>query len=174
MLVNDTNLDRINRIRDTRYYDAFKSVRNRIQKHNPPDILMACIRKLREYDAAYGDKLLALLKVCPAWFLFHLIKWTIVYGNFATGHRNKPLSERDFNFLVHKVHQLSSKVRLPNEFGSLFLFFRCTAYQQFWIQESISRDCIGRQSFLFGNLEINHTFQSDFRSYFVALYVVNR
>jgi hypothetical protein len=142
---------------DSRAYSAFKRVRNRLRKNYPEDIVLACISRMMRPDASSIEE----MRRYQPWFLFLLIKWTLLYGEFLSPRRRR-LELRDFNYLVNLMHDLNSAVRQPSEYDNIFLFLRNVAFQQFWLQEVLAAPRLSRQSIMFGHLVQSHPFGSEF------------
>ena len=138
----------------SQYFDAFKRVRNRLRRFDPGAIVVEAIERLH---AQQPDDIESLKKQ-PPWFLFLLIKWTIVYGDFLPGDKLE-LTPQEFNGLINRIHDIDGSVRLPSQYDDLFLFLRGMAYQQFWHQELPSRSTISRQAGFFHSLDRSHRFR---------------
>ncbi len=140
------------------YYDAFKRVRNRMCKFNAADIIILAIARLHAQKS--GD--LESYRSQPPWFLFLLIKWAIIHGDFAPSQR-RILNDSEFNRLLNLMHEVDGTLRLPTQFSNIFFFLRGMAYQQFWHQSSPGRIAICRQSLLFRYIDKSHRFRAWFR-----------
>ena len=64
---------------ENKYYNAFKQVRNRIRKYDARDVIINCIARLHAPEANSIQK----MRTQPPWRLFLLLKWTLVFGEFA-------------------------------------------------------------------------------------------
>jgi len=142
---------------EERSNEAFRKVRNRLKKHYPEEIVLACISKLNEQPQDRIEH----LRRYPPWRLLLLIKWTFIYGEYLSPYRKK-LNTENFNYLLNLVHDFNGSLRLPSEYENIFLFFRNMAFQQFWLQQSFSMPNFARQRLLFGKLESTHTFKIKF------------
>ncbi len=143
-----------------RVFEYFKKIRNRLKRHYPEDILLACIIRLNKKFNTIEENIQE-LRWFPPWFLYLLIKWTIKYGEYLSPDR-KPLTEKDFRYLINLIHDYFGVQRGPNDYGGIYLFFRTVAFQQFWLQENFTVNRLGRQSKLFSNLPTNHYFKTIF------------
>lgn len=144
-------------LNEERANSAFRRVRNRLRKHAPLDIVLACIQKLNENSPDRVQH----LRMYPPWRLLLLTKWAVIYGEYLSPDR-KPLTQRDFNHLLNLMHDLEGQLKPPGEYTSVFLFFRIMAFQQFWLQHELHMASFARQSLLFARLSCNHPFQRRF------------
>lgn len=135
---------------ESKYYAAFKRVRNTIQKFSAASIVHEAVRRLHAVKA--GD--IEAYVTHQPWAVLLLIKWTLCHGNFS-GDREW-IGSPQFNKLLNLMHDVDGAGRLPTQFGSAFLFFRSMAYQQFWLQEDIHYLRFARQSLLFSSLDSSH------------------
>lgn len=142
---------------EERVNTAFRRVRNRLRKHYPEEIILACIKKLNEKPQ---DRIQH-LRMYPPWRLLLLMKWTFIYGEYLSPYR-KSLTLSDFNYLLNLMHNLEGCLRRPSEYENVFLFFRNIAFQQFWLQHELNWANFARQSILFGRLDKRHPFQERF------------
>lgn len=142
---------------EERVNEAFRKVRNRLKKHYPEEIILACIKKLNEHPT---DKLQH-LTMYPPWRLLLLIKWTFIYGEYLSPYR-KRLTVGSFNYLLNRMHDFEGSLRHPGEYVNIFIFFRNMAFQQFWLQHEFNMVNFARQSLLFGRLDNRHPFQRRF------------
>ena len=142
---------------DSKAYSVFRRIRNRLRKYYPEKIVLACILRMMRPDASSIEE----LRRYPPWFLFLLIKWALLYGEFLSP-RYRHFEPRDFNNLVNLMHGLNGAVRRPSEYDNIFLFLRNVAFQQFWLQEALAAPRLSRQSIMFGHLEQSHSFRSEF------------
>jgi len=142
---------------EERVNEAFRKVRNRLRKHYPEEIILACVKKLNEHPQDGIEH----LRMYPAWRLLLLVKWTFTYGDYLSPNR-RPLNVRDFNYLLNLMHDLAGCLRTPSEYENIFLFFRNMAFQQFWLQHELNLADFARQSVLFGRLDKGHPFQQRF------------
>ena len=140
---------------EQRVFEYFKKVRNRIKIYYPESIVFQCILKL-------NDKNKNIMQF-PDWFLFLLIKWSLLYGDFIDSNRRK-LTIRDFNYLINLMHELFNVQRGPNDYENFQIFFRTSGHPQFWLQENLPINRLGRQVLLFYHLEKNHSFNKYFYS----------
>lgn len=143
-----------------RAFEYFKRIRNRIRRHYPEDIVLACILRLNKKFNSNEDYVQE-LRTFPPWFLYLLIKWTIKYGEYLSPDR-KPLKESDFIYLINLVHEYFGVQRGPTDYGGFYLFFRTLAFQQFWLQENYVINRLGRQAKLFAKVPSNHYFKTVF------------
>ena len=143
---------------EVKYKEAVKKVHNRLKKHRSAEIIRECVRRLHEFDRTNIQQ----FRHYPPWFLLILIKWTLVYGDFKPS-KPKKLTPQAFARLINLVHNVDGTQRLPSQYGSVFLFFRSIAYQQFWLQENMASGRLCRQSFLFAHLDPSHSLRSWFQ-----------
>ncbi len=143
--------------RESTVNEAFRRVRNRLRKHYPEEIILACVSKLNEQPS---DKMRHLV-MYPPWRLLLLVKWALLHGDYVSPDR-RLLEVNDFNYLLNLMHDLEGKLRLPSEYDNAFLFFRNMAFQQFWLQREFNMVSFGRQGMLFGALDNSHPFQKTF------------
>jgi hypothetical protein len=137
--------------------EAFRRVRNRLRKHYPEEIILACIGKLNEKTCNSLEQ----LRNYPPWRLLLLIKWTIMFGEYLAPHR-KRLTVNNFIYLINLMHDLDGHLRLPSQYEGILLFLRNIAFQQFWLQHQMNLADFSRQSILFDRLNSNHRFQKNF------------
>ena len=143
---------------ENRVWEGFRRVRNRLQKHYPEQVIFACIEQLNERPP---DRIQH-WRFYPPWRLLLLIKWASAYGDYISPGR-RPLTPKDFNYLVNLMHDLEGMQRPPARFEDLFLFFRKMAFQQFWLQSELNPSAFGRQSLLFNHLVETHSLKKWFR-----------
>jgi len=136
---------------------AFRKVRNRLKKHFPFEIVLACVKRLNEHPT---DRL-EHLRMYPPWRLLLLIKWALIHGEYIAPNR-RPLTVARFNYLLNLMHDFEGSLRHPGEYENIFLFFRNMAFQQFWLQHEFNMINFARQSLLFGRLDNYHPFQKRF------------
>ncbi len=143
---------------DTKFYQAFKRIRNKIRRYYPEEIILECIRYLNHPSA----HMLAYIRKYQPWHLLLLIKWTVLYGEF-TSPRRKHLTPSDFQSLIQLFYALNDRIKSPSQYEHLLLFLRNVAFQQFWLQEVPSSVQLARQSILFGDLAENHSLNTRFK-----------
>jgi len=146
-----------NHFNEERVNAAFRRVRNRLKKHFPFEIILACIKKLNEHPV---DELQH-LRMYPPWRLLLLIKWAFIYGEYLSPSR-KSLTVNSFHYLLNRMHDFEGCLRHPGEYENIFLFFRNMAFQQFWLQHEFNMVSFARQNLLFGKLDNGHPFQKRF------------
>lgn len=146
---------------ESRVRDSFRKVRNRLRKHYPEEIILACIAKLNErhYDSIQH------LRLYPPWRLLLLVKWTLLYGEYLSPSR-RALNDRDFRYLLGLMRDLEGNLRLPSEYDNIFLFLRNLSFQQFWLQGDLDMAGFARQEILFGQLPDNHPYRKSFEHEF--------
>ena len=142
---------------EERVNEAFRKVRNRLRKHYPEEIILACVKKLNEQPK---DKIQH-LRTYPPWRLLLLVKWTLIHGEYLAPDRRR-LTVNSFNYLLKLMHDLEGCLRHPSEYENIFLFLRNMAFQQFWLQHELNLADFARQSILFGRLDRKHPFQQRF------------
>ena len=81
------------------YYAAFRTVQNRLRTLPAGEILMEAIGRLR---AQKRDDI-GSLRMQPPWLLLLLLKWTVLFGDFA-GPWRREFSKREFDHLVNLMH----------------------------------------------------------------------
>jgi hypothetical protein len=154
-------MNEIPKFSELRVFDYFKKVRNKIRNYYPQEIVLACITKLNDDK---GDQIQK-LRLYPFWFMFLLIKWSVLYGEYSDPDR-KHFKTRDFNNLINLMHDLFGVQRGPDDYENIHHFFRTSTYPQFWLQENLPINKLGRQVLLFYKLEENHRFNQIFLNKF--------
>jgi hypothetical protein len=101
---------------EERVNEAFRRVRNRLKKHIPEEVILACVRKLNQKSA---DNIWH-MRFYPPWRLLLLIKWTLVHGDYLSPRRRR-ISTSDFNYLLNLMHDLEGRLRTPIEYPNIFL-----------------------------------------------------
>ena len=96
------------------------------------------------------------------WNLFLAIKWTFQEQD-SLAHRRRRATLNDAHNVLNLVHSMEGAAPIPNDLGSIALFVRRIAFQQFWIG-SVDGAAVARQEILFGNLQPNHTFNREFEA----------
>jgi hypothetical protein len=148
----------LNHGNDSRYFDAFKKVRNRIRNYDAGAIALQCLDRLHAPNADEVDN----MRRQPPWILLLLLKWTIQYGDF-TSYGKKILLEPDLNSLINLMHDVSNAAPLPRETDHPLVLVRPLGYQQFWHQQPPQHISLARQGLLFGKLDPSHTFRRWFQ-----------
>lgn len=143
---------------ESAYYDAYKTIRNKIRKYDPDALIDSCFNYLREPVREQ----LEYVKRHP-WLVLLLVKWTLLDDEALTRARRPP-NRSEFISLVNQVLAIEDRVRLPTEFESLTLFFRAIAYQQFLYQRRASPIVVGRQILYFAALQDDHYIAHTFAS----------
>jgi hypothetical protein len=138
-------------------FTAYKRVRNRIRKHFPDQLILACISQLLHSDATKVERMIN----WRPWDLLLIIKWTILESRNSQPVL-KGVSYNDLAHLMNLMHDLNGSLRLPSEFDNIFLFLRNIANQQVWVQEDFLSARFARQRLIFGSLVQTHSFQSHF------------
>lgn len=138
-------------------YEIFKTLRNRLRKFRPEEVVHYCIRQLnpgRSFE-------LSELSQRPPWLLLLLIKWVATYGDFLSPNR-RALTERTMEELIATVHELWGK-DLPSCYENDYLYFRARFQQQYWLQELFLVPEMSRQCILFLGVGSEHQFSTAFR-----------
>ncbi len=127
---------------------TMKRLRKEIRQFDPKEIVDACIKQQRYLP----------------WFSLLLIKWTFLYGRWDKVVPNKEFDGTTLGRLMNRMHKLNDLARLLRQYDHIYLFFRNSAFQQFWLQEETEDKArLARQIFLFRNLRDNHTFKREFK-----------
>jgi len=138
-------------------YRIFKTLRNRLRKFRPEEVIRYCIRQLNPGQsfewAQVGQR--------PPWLFLLLIKWTAVYGDFLSPAR-RTFGERDAQEVLATLFEVWGQ-DLPSCYDNEYLFFRARFQQQYWWQELFLVSDMSRQFILFFDLEPEHQFSSTFR-----------
>ena len=145
------------RFSEERVTESFKSIRNRLRKSYPEEVILACIRKLNQHP----PDPIQFWRKYPPWKLLLIIKWTFIHGEYLSPDR-RVLSGRDFNYILYLMGELEKRIRMPNQYENVFLLFRNMAFQQFWLQHELRLSTFSRQSVLFGKLDTTHPFHIKF------------
>lgn len=142
-----------------------KRLRKEIRQFDPKKIVDACIAQLRTWEKTTDiQNQFLLYRRYPPWFLLLLIKWSFLYGRWDKVLPNKEFDGTTLGRLMNRMHNLDNLTRLPRQYDHTYLFFRNSAFQQFWLQEETEDKArLARQIFLFGNLQDNHTFKREFK-----------
>ena len=127
-------------------YQDFKPIRNRLRKHSPVSIIEHCVARLHDPNLWTSDA----VRHYPPWNLLLVIKWSLLHGDFDDP-RKPRASLNDLNRITNALLQLGDKVRMPNEYPSVWLFLKNIAFQQFWLQREVGAAQIGRQELLFAS-----------------------
>lgn len=99
-------------------YEIFKTLRNRLRKFRPEEVVHYCIRQLNPGRSFEWEE----VRHRPLWLLFLLIKWIAVNGDFLSPTR-RALSERDTKEFIATLIELQGK-DLPTCYENGYLFFR--------------------------------------------------
>lgn len=143
---------------EEKYYDAYKSVRNRFRNFDSQLLIVGCLNYLHQPTKSDLEQ----IEKCP-WLVLLLIKWILIdEQSFST--KKKIPSPQDFNELFQLVHDLGKHIRLPTQFDHHRLFFRCISFQQFIYQHGFSLSHLTRQIVLFSELQDNHLIKTQFRA----------
>jgi predicted regulator of Ras-like GTPase activity (Roadblock/LC7/MglB family) len=137
-------------------YGIFKTLRNRLRKFRPEEVVHYCIRQLNPGRSFEWAEVMRR----PPWLLLLLIKWTAVNGDFLPPNR-RALSERDTEEIIAMLHEIWGK-DLPSCYENLYLFFRARFQQQYWLQELFLVPEMSRQYILFLDLDPEHRFSATF------------
>ena len=138
--------------------EAFKSVRDRLRRYRPLEVIQQCVTILNSPKATNE----IFISRYPPWSILLLIKWTLIYGNFDSA-RFRQLTGERFEKLVDSLHEYGKgAVRLYPDKCSRFLFFHRCAFQQFWFQRRREYPRLARQHEMFANSHesLQQVFQS--------------
>lgn len=138
-------------------YGLFKTLRNRLRKFRPEDVVHYCIRQLNPGRPFELEE----VRRRPPWLLLLLVKWTAVNGDFLSPNR-RAFSERDAEEIIAALHEIWGR-DLPNCYENVYLFLRAHFQQQYWWQELPLVPEMSRQYILFLDLEPEHRFSVTFR-----------
>lgn len=140
------------------FYSDYKYVRNKFRKYNSIVLLDEAFKFLyKSYPTKFKE-----FKNKQPWQVLLLIKWILIDDKFLSTKRNEP-SEKDFLKILQSVRNLGGKVRMPDEYDHLRLFFRNMSYQQIMYQQNFNMNAFSRQLILFSDLNDNHSIKSNFR-----------
>lgn len=144
------------KFRESTYFAAFKSLRNRFRKFDSIALIQTALTW-----ANSGSNEVEKAKKQP-WLMLLLVKWVLMDDHFYSAGRPMP-SRGEFLRLAQQVQDLSDKTRPLNEYDDLHLWLRSMATQQFWLQQGFSHADFARQYVLFGDLEPDHRIRVKFR-----------
>lgn len=143
---------------EAKAYATFKTLRNRLRKFRPEEVVHYCIRQLNPGRSFEWTE----VAQRPPWLYLLLIKWVVVYGDFLSPAR-RVFSERDAEEIVAALHEIWGQ-DLPSCYDNEYLFFRARFQQQYWWQELFLVPDMSRQYILFFDLEPEHHFSATFRA----------
>lgn len=149
---------RSERFSETPYYEAYKTIRNKLRTYDPIGLIQMCLRYLHQPAA----KPLDYLKRYP-WCVMLLIKWILVDEKFTDRNRPTPTADQATN-LLQQVVNLANKVRMPSEHDSVTIFIRAMVFQQVLYQRRSPITLISRQMLYFGGLDEAHYISLTFRT----------
>lgn len=134
------------------YMRAFRKLERRLRTHRADVIAEGCIDKLHEVErrspSDYGGWL--------PWHLLLVLRWGLEFGRRQGP--SQPVTEQTLAQLVNLVHEMSGEAQahLLDEPHGVRKWFRAIAYQQFWLQQGLRGDDLGRQWSLFATLDGDH------------------
>jgi len=141
-----------------RLFLQYKPLRNLIRRYQPLSLVGHFIGALHEVQQGGAD---VMVRYQP-WNLFLAIKWTFQEQD-PLAHRRRLATLNDAHKVLNLIHEMEGTAPIPNDLESLALFVRRIAFQQFSLG-SVDGAAVARQEILFGNLQSNHTFNSEFEA----------
>lgn len=141
------------------FYEQFKIVRNRIRKFDSISLITRTSSKLHEIEY----KEITDWNGWLPWNLLLLIKWSAEHG--GSYYPPKEFSDKSLVNISNLMHDFAS----TNDFldqgdeGGLRKFMRVLAFQQFWIQRSVSSWEVVRQYILFTGEENEDPVRENFK-----------
>jgi len=139
------------------YYAAFKQVRNKFRKYSYHELIG---ESLGYINAPAKDDIESSKR--HPWLVLMFVKWVLLDDSFPNKNAKLPTSS-EVNAILQLVYELSEKLRMPNEYEHVNLFFRNIAFQQFIYQIDFYYAHLSRQSILFSGLDKNHYICKAFR-----------
>lgn len=131
---------------------TFNCIKNRISDHSKDDIISFCYQLM---DAKKNE-------VFPIWFVFIIMKWTMIYG----GNRYPPkkLTPEKFNNIYNSVSKLneghiSSFIKNKQVDRAFQVLFN----QQFYLQKSVYREIFSSQLKLFTTIRGKYDIDKSFK-----------
>ena len=141
---------------EERYYAAFKKVRNKFRKYRYYELIGGAL----EYINSPAKNKIESIERHP-WMVMLFVKWVFLDDQYPNI-RGKVATKSDVNSLLQSTYEMSDKLRMPNEYDHLSLFFRNIAFQQFLYQIDFYYAHLSRQSILFSGLDKNHYIYKEF------------
>lgn len=141
---------------EARYYAEFKKLRNRFRKYRYHDLIGGAIAYI---NAPAKDKIESMMR--HPWIVMLFVKWIFLDDKYPNTN-GKAATKNEVYGLLQLAYELSSKLRMPNEYEHYTLFFRNTAFQQFLYQIDFHYAHLSRQSILFSSLDKNHYIYREF------------
>ena len=142
--------------REENYYAAFKKVRNRFRKYRYYDLIGGALEYI---NAPSKDKIKSLQR--HPWMVLLFIKWVLLDDSYPNT-RGQAANREDVVSILQSMFEMSDKLRMPNEYEHVSLFFRNIAFQQFLYQIDFYYAHLSRQSILFSKLDKNHYINKEF------------
>ena len=132
--------------------DSFKYIRNRIREYRKDDVLEYCYELLQtNHD-----------KIFPVWYVFTLIKWTLVYGehNYPPRALSRDKFGKLFN-LVQDFNQDHITEFIKNK--ELKKAFQVLYNQQFYLQKSVYPEIFATQLKLISGISGRYNIEDSFK-----------
>lgn len=141
---------------EERYYAEFKKLRNKFRKYQYHDLIGGAIA----YINAPAKNSMESISRHP-WIVMLFVKWVLLDEKYPNTN-GKAATKHEVHGLLRLAYELSSELRMPNEYEHYTLFFRNTAFQQFLYQIDFHYVHLSRQSILFSGLDKNHYIYREF------------
>lgn len=122
-----------------------KTIRNCVRKHDPAELVMQVVSKLRQVE--FGD--VHVLRTWRPWDLLLLAKWAIAEGGLSATRR--PANDHSLPHLMNLLHQHdgSHPIWSSTDSERAAKFVRVIGNQQFWLQRDVAWDEAGRLSLIY-------------------------
>ncbi|MBS2026455.1 MAG: hypothetical protein JST54_01005 [Deltaproteobacteria bacterium] len=132
-------------------------IHRQIAEYDARSLVLLAIEKLQAIRSMDPDQI---RKWLP-WNLLLIIKWAHRFSRLGEG---KEAGDEDLIGLMNTVYALTDEARGPGDFGSIDLFLKNMAVQQFWVQtKSISGSDWSRQISLLRNLSQSSLIAKEFQ-----------
>ncbi len=151
------NLDHPGPYSDSRFFDGYKEIRNKLRRYTPHSVLaegLTYLNKPPPHGYSEAEK--------QPWVVFLTIKWAFIDEEAETPGKN-PISQETLIDVFNSVLKLSNIGRMPDEYDSVRMFMRTLAFQQFPFQANLNGSHFGRQALLFSQLDRNHKLRRQFK-----------
>ncbi|UXX79954.1 hypothetical protein N7E81_02390 [Reichenbachiella carrageenanivorans] len=130
----------------------FKYIRNRVREYPKDEMLGFCLNLLEQKK---ND-------IFPVWFVFALMKWTIIYG--GEKYPNKKLTPEKFSRLFNKVQDFNTEhISGFLKSKQVHKAFQILYNQQFYLQKTVHKEIFATQLKLFisikGKYDIDNSFK---------------
>ncbi|OEK06708.1 hypothetical protein [Roseivirga misakiensis] len=131
---------------------TFKYIKNRVREYSKDEMLGFCLNLLEQKKK----------EVFPVWFVFTLMKWTIIYG--GQNYPSKKLTPEKFSRLFNKVQDFNTQhVSSFLKSKQIHKAFQILYNQQFYLQKTVYTEILATQLKLFvsitGKYDIDKSFK---------------